>query len=125
MADRHALILFGHGSRDAAWREGMDAIAQRIRELRPGMPVMCGFLEFMQPDLAGAAAGLVASGATQVHVVPIFLGTGAHVRQDLPKLVRELASQHSGVEFTLDPAVGEYPEVIDAIAQVCLEAASE
>lgn len=122
MHARHALILFGHGSRDAGWRSSIDAIARRTRELQPQVPVSCAFLELMQPDLPGAAAGAVAAGATHVHVVPVFLGTGAHVRQDLPRLVEQLAFTHPGCEFSLEPAIGDDPNVIDAAAKACLEA---
>lgn len=122
MVERHALILFGHGSRDAGWRASIDAIAHRTLELQPGLSVSCAFLEFMQPDLAGAAASAVASGATHVHVVPVFLGTGAHVRQDLPRLVEQLAGAHAGCTFSLEPAIGDDPNVIDAAARACLEA---
>ncbi|MFC5499975.1 sirohydrochlorin chelatase [Caenimonas terrae] len=115
-----AIILFGHGSRDPLWRLPMDAVAQRIRSQHPGMPVRCAFLELEQPGLADAAADLAAQGALQVTVVPMFLGTGRHAREDLPGLVEEVRSTHPGVDFRLQQAVGEDPRVLDLLARIAV-----
>ena len=121
MTTGNAIILFGHGSRDPLWRQPIEAVAARISQLRPGQPVRCAFLELEQPDLATAASQLVAEGATRITIVPMFLGTGRHAREDLPVLVEALRRAHSGVTFSLQQAVGEDPRVIDVLAGIALE----
>ncbi|ROZ78202.1 sirohydrochlorin chelatase [Ramlibacter sp. WS9] len=116
-----AIVLFGHGSRDPLWREPIEAVAARVTQLQPGVPVRCAYLELEQPDLATAAAQLVAEGATRITIVPMFLGTGRHAREDLPVLVEALRQAHPGVSFSLKPAVGEDSRVIDVLAGVALE----
>ena len=49
-------------------------------------------------------------------MVPLFLGSGGHVRQDLPRLVEQVARQHPQVRFQHTAAIGEAPGVIRAIA---------
>lgn len=115
-----AVVLFAHGSRDARWREPVEAVARRMRELQPGTPVACAYLELVEPDLPTAAARLIADGARSLRVVPLFLGMGKHVREDLPQLLDALRSAHPEVAFSLVPAVGETAEVIDLLAQVAL-----
>ena len=115
-----AVIVFAHGSRDGRWREPVEAVARRMVALTPGLAVACAYLEFVTPDLKSAAERLIAEGARSVHVVPLFLGMGKHVREDLPQLLDELRDAHSGVDFTLAPAVGERPEVIDLLARIAL-----
>lgn len=114
------LILFAHGARDPRWSEPFAAVAARVRALRPGLMVELAFLELMTPDLAGAAAVLVAGGCGQVQVVPLFLGTGGHVRRDLPLLVDGLRVAHPRVDFRLQAAVGESDAVIAAMAGVAI-----
>lgn len=114
------LILFAHGSRNADWAAPFEAVAQRVRAARPDARVRLAFLELMAPDLAAAAAELAAAGCTRIAVVPLFLGTGGHVRRDLPKLVDGLRAAHPGVAFTLHGAAGETDLVIDALAAVAL-----
>ena len=115
-----AIILFGHGSRDPLWRLPIDAVAQRIRSQHPGTPVRCAFLELEQPALAAAAIELANAGARRITVVPMFLGTGRHAREDLPVLLEEVRLAHPEIEFTLQPAVGEDPRLLDLLAKIAL-----
>jgi sirohydrochlorin cobaltochelatase len=57
-----------------------------------------------------------------VDVVPLFLGAGGHVRKDIPVLMARLQAEHPTVAFTLRPAVGEAPALVDAMAAVALSA---
>ena len=118
-----ALVLFAHGARDPRWAEPFEAVAARVRAAAPGVPVALAFLELMQPSLADAVTALVAEGATRVDVVPLFLGTGGHLRQDLPPLVDVLRAAHPGVAIGLHAAIGEHAAVIDAMARASLAAA--
>jgi sirohydrochlorin cobaltochelatase len=111
------LLLFGHGSRDPAWADPFRRIAEHITAARPDLPVALGFLEFLPPDLSAAADTLVASGCASVHVVPMFLGTGGHVRRDLPRLVQQLRERHPGVIWVLRPPIGDHPDVVAAMSR--------
>ena len=110
------LILFAHGARDPRWAEPFVDLSARIAAQRPQLALRLAFLEFMTPDLASAAADLVATGCTSVDLVPVFLGSGGHVRKDLPRLLDELRLRHVGVAFTLHAAIGENPAVLQAMA---------
>ena len=118
MTATKAILLFGHGSRDPLWRLPMDAVAQRIRSQQPELPVRCAFLELESPSLATAAADVVALGARHVTIVPMFLGTGRHAREDLPLLMDEVRKSHADVAFELQPAVGEDPRLLDLLAKI-------
>ena len=115
------LLLFGHGARDAAWADPFRTVADRVRALQPQLQVELAFLELMQPALPDAAAALVARGYRMVGVVPLFLGTGGHVRRDLPRLVGELRARHPDVQWSLQGAIGEHPAVIEAMARAACE----
>ncbi|RZT93867.1 sirohydrochlorin chelatase [Rivibacter subsaxonicus] len=110
------ILLFAHGARDPNWALPFEAVAARVRALRPGAQVRLAFLELMSPGLAQAGEELVAAGCVEITVVPLFLGAGGHVRKDLPALVQALATAHPGVQVRLRSAVGEDPIVIEALA---------
>ena len=57
-----------------------------------------------------------------LHVLPIFLGMGKHLRQDLPELMETLRRKHPQVNLQLAPSVGENHEVLRAIAQSAVTA---
>ena len=111
-----AIILFAHGARDPLWRRPFEAVAQRIKALRPDTEVRLAYLEFMQPSLSEAGHELAAMGARAVTVVPMFLGAGGHVRRDLPTLLEDLKGRHPTVAWSLQQAIGEAPSVIEAMA---------
>lgn len=116
-----AVILFGHGSRDPLWRLPMEMVATRLRTQHADVAVRCAYLELDAPDLLTAAGEVIAAGADHVTIVPMFLGTGRHAREDLPVLLRELHAGHPGVVFVLQKAVGEDGRVLDLIAKIALE----
>ena len=118
-----AIVLFAHGARDPRWAEPFALVAERVRAGAPGCRVALAFLELMTPSLGDAAAGLVAAGATRIDVVPLFLGTGGHLRQDLPSLVDALRAAHPAVDFRLHAAIGEHAAVIEAMAAAAVVAA--
>ncbi|RYF76237.1 MAG: cobalamin biosynthesis protein CbiX [Comamonadaceae bacterium] len=113
---KRAVVLFAHGSRDLRWREPMEAVARRVA--LDGTPVSCAYLEMMTPDLETACGGLVGNGADTIRIVPMFLGMGKHVREDLPRLVDALRASHPDVAFELARAVGEEPEVVELLARI-------
>ena len=112
-----AIVLFAHGSRDPAWQRPMLAVAQRIRDLAPAMWVACAYLELTEPSLPQAVVQAVEAGHAQIRVVPMFLGVGKHVREDLPILMAQLQRDHPHVRFDLQAAVGEQSAVLDSLAQ--------
>jgi sirohydrochlorin cobaltochelatase len=114
------IVLFAHGSRDPQWRQPMDAVARRIREIEPDARVVCAFLELTTPDLATAVGELVTQGVRRVTVVPMFLGVGRHAREDLPVLMAELRALHPDVEYVLQPSVGEDDRLTDLLARMAL-----
>ena len=119
-----AIILLAHGSRDPLWRAPLEAVAARIAAQHPGRPALCAYLELCGPSLADAARQLAGQGATQVTVVPMFLGTGKHAREDLPGLVQGLREAHPGVAFHVQPAIGEDPRLTALMADIACEVPS-
>lgn len=120
MAARRGIVLFAHGSRDAAWRRPVEAVAARVREMSPGTAVVCAYLELMEPALPDAVAALAAEGATAIDVVPLFLGMGRHAREDLPRLVSQATAAHPACRIALRGPVGENPRVVALLAEISL-----
>jgi len=115
---KSGLILFAHGSREPRWAEPFERLAAQVRS-RASAEVRLAYLELITPDLGAAADELIASGMRSIHIVPVFLGQGGHVRSDLPVLVDTLRQRHPGIEFHCAAAVGEDDAVIEALADYC------
>ena len=116
-----AIVLFAHGSRDPLWHRPMQAVAERVALRLPGAKVACAYLELSTPSLLDAVQALVEQGCTHMRVVPMFLGVGKHVREDLPVMLQALRDAHPQVVFEPLPAVGEHPDLLDLMANIALD----
>ncbi len=112
---KDGIVLFAHGSREPGWARPFETIA---RQLSGQFLVELAYLERMTPSLDEAVAALVSKGAKRVRIVPLFLGEGGHVREDLPKLAQTARERHAGIEIVLEQIIGRRKEVTDAIAAV-------
>ena len=112
-----AIILFAHGSRDPDWARPFRQLALELAGRVPGERVVLAFLELMRPSLAECVEALYAEGIRQFRVVPVFFGSGGHLKEDLPRLIQAVKRNHRNIEIILEPPVGERPETIAAIAR--------
>lgn len=109
------VILLAHGARDPAWALPFEKVAQRLRARDDKLNVRLAYIEHTQPDFATALAGLAAMGCRTVDVLPLFLGSGGHVRRDVPALVQAGQQAHPAIELRLHGAAGEHDMIIDAM----------
>jgi len=112
----HGIVLFAHGARDPQWAKPFEAIRDRIRTARPECPIEVGYLEIMSPSLEQAIDALLAKGASAITVFPIFMAQGGHLKQDIPRILGAIRESHPHVPIALETAVGEVPELLDAIS---------
>ncbi|MDB5868151.1 MAG: cobalamin [Polaromonas sp.] len=114
------IVLFAHGSRDPLWRLPIEAVAAQISARQPGALVRCAYLEICPPSLPEAATDLIAAGARQLRVFPLFLGVGKHAREDLPLLIEQIRLSHPGVRIELLAAAGEHERMTALLADIAV-----
>jgi sirohydrochlorin cobaltochelatase len=110
-----AIILFAHGARDPEWAAPFGVIQRQLQAARPEAQVELAFQDFMTPTLDAAVAQVVARGARRAVLVPLFMAQGGHLKQDLPLLVGKIRERHPQLELQLLPAIGDAPEILQAI----------
>ena len=111
---KQVLILLAHGSRDPQWSRSFRRLASLLSKR---FLVKVAYLEFMRPSLDEAIASLATAGVRSIRVAPVFVGSGRHLKRDLAKKAAALRKQHKGVRITVERAIGEKPEVIEALAR--------
>ena len=110
-----AIILFGHGARDAHWREPFDRLLVLWKAQHPDTKVCLAFLEMMEPSLQVAVSSLANAGSSEIMIVPVFFGQGGHLRNDFPSLLNACQAQFPDLILSATPAVGESESVLQAI----------
>ncbi|MEO7744495.1 MAG: CbiX/SirB N-terminal domain-containing protein [Usitatibacter sp.] len=115
------IVVFAHGARDPEWARPFEKIRDRVRASRPECPIELAYLELMAPTLAEAIASLAAEGASSITVFPLFMAQGGHLRNDLPLILDGIRKSHPNLPISLETAIGEVPEILEAISGWILE----
>lgn len=118
--NRRALVLFAHGARDPRWAAPFQQLEQIVQARLSDVSVSLAFLELMSPRLPEVVQQLAKDGVTDITVVPIFFGQGGHVLRDLPAMIEELRATYPELMLKSATAVGESPDVLNAIAGYCV-----
>jgi sirohydrochlorin cobaltochelatase len=114
---KEGLVLFAHGSKDPEWTRPFEQIAVSLKKRLPAVSVALAYLEH-GASLEEALGILGAKGALSIRVVPVFLGQGGHLKEDLPRLFSASRAAHPEMTLVLEKAIGEQSQVIEAIAGV-------
>ncbi len=114
---QQAIVLFAHGARDSSWSKPLEGLQQLLlNQLEPNWQVKLAFLELMQPSLPDVIANLANHGCACIYIVPVFFGQGGHMKNDFPVLLQQLKQQHPNIEIFASEAVGQWPELWQALA---------
>jgi precorrin isomerase len=113
--DAEAIILLGHGSRVPGAGEGMEQVARRIRE-KIGHPMVetCS-MQMLGPCFEDVFDRCAAQGARRIIVIPYFLHSGVHMREDIPGMLQEKARQYPGIAIILGKNLGYDESLADLV----------
>ncbi|MET9464151.1 CbiX/SirB N-terminal domain-containing protein [Streptomyces sp. NPDC006544] len=108
------LVAVAHGSRDPRALHTVEALLERVRELRPRLRVRLGHVELNHPLLDHTLEQ--ATGAAVL--VPLLLGRGTHVKRDLPAA----AARAGHLRTRIAAPLGPHPLLIEALYGRLVEA---
>ena len=119
----NALVIALHGSRVTAANEALESLALRAATAGAGRwgAVRLGFLQFGDPILGEALAQLVAEGAEQITIVPLFLGVGRHMKDDVPAAIAACRATHPTVGIRVAPHLGAWEGLADAVIDLAIQ----
>ena len=108
------LVVVAHGSRDPRALSTVRALLDKVRELRPTLPVHLGHIELNDPLLPDTLASL---GDREAILVPLLLSRGYHIKRDIPEMAAE-----SQVRARVAGALGPHPLLVEALHARLVEA---
>jgi|GEM_PF-142352 len=109
-----AVVLVAHGSRDPRALSTVRTLVERVRELRPLLPVRLGHIELNEPLLPDTLASL---GDGRAVLVPLLLGRGHHVKRDIPE-----AAAAARAETRVAAPLGPHPLLVETLYARLVEA---
>lgn len=110
-----ALLIVGHGTRDAAGQAECHELLAVVRARRPDLRVELGFLELCPPPITDTVAAMVADGVDDVTVVPLVLLGAGHAKGDVPASIARERLLHPGVRFRYGRPLGVRPELLTTV----------
>jgi sirohydrochlorin ferrochelatase len=85
-----ALVLTAHGSADPGSATNAQAVAARMRRIRPGLDVRVAFCEIHRPNLIDVLDGC----SGEAVVTPLLLADAYHARVDIPAQIARCGASH-------------------------------
>jgi energy-coupling factor transporter ATP-binding protein EcfA2/sirohydrochlorin ferrochelatase len=110
-----ALLVVGHGSRDADGVEEFWTLSRTIREVAGELPVDFGFIEMAEPLADLAIDRLVERGLTDIVSVPLVLLAAGHLKNDGPATLARARQRHPDVRLRMGRDLGIDPVVLAVV----------
>ena len=109
-----ALLLIGHGSRDADGVREFHRMAERLFAALPERLCLSSFLELTEPSLREGVAQLSCQGATAITALPVMLMAAGHIKNDIPAELETVQAEHPDLSITLGTELGVHPALLQA-----------
>ena len=97
-------IFLLHGSRRPKSGE-IEAIIDKVN-LPDGFSTHIAYLELQEPAFSDCLD--VCGDADEIHILPLFVLEGRHVREDIPEITEELKAKAPDKTFITHPHIGEW-----------------
>lgn len=112
------LILMAHGSRDARWRMPFEVLISSLKEEIGQEKIDLAYMEFCSPSLEQVIESSYKDGVRSIKILPLFMAGGAHLNDDVPKILESIAGTYDSLEITMLRPIGEHQEIIKALKSI-------
>ncbi|GHU60113.1 sirohydrochlorin cobaltochelatase [Clostridia bacterium] len=109
------VLILAHGSREAQTIETMEKIERMVKDGLPDVKIRSAYLQFNDINLEAGLNALIADGVTDIRVVPYFLFSGVHIREDIPAEIDEFLKGHPGITVKMGGAMEADPRLADIL----------
>lgn len=121
-----ALVIAAHGTRIEEGQQQCRALIDRVRRMLPDVRVLDCYVELDEPTIADAVTDALETDADKsAVVVPLMIGTGSHVEEDIPEGFGAGIETVAGSRVTYAPHLGPDPRMISAVCQRISAAAGD
>lgn len=108
---KKSCIFLLHGSRKPKQGEIEDIIESL--ELEEGMRSHIAYLELQEPSFSHVLEHC--KDDDEVHILPLFVLEGRHVREDIPEITAELKKEAPHINFVVHPHIGQWSLFVEML----------
>ncbi len=120
---RSAILLIGHGTRDAAGTRQFFELAERTQTLvGEDISVRPCLLEFQSPTIDEAWASMIADRIERVAISPLLLFAAGHAKSDIPEAIEAAAAEHGEIDaVSWCRPLSRHPSMVDLVRDRIIE----
>ncbi|TGK12589.1 ferredoxin [Leptospira fletcheri] len=113
-SSRTGVLIVGHGSREPGSNEEFERFVSDYSSRRPDLEVRGAYIELAAPDFK-SALNEFAKSCSRIVVVPLFLFSAGHTKNDIPLVLDEVSRQFPNTEFLPSSAIGVHPKMLELL----------
>lgn len=105
MNQKKFYLFIAHGSRESSAQEGFEALLSNLAPALKPNEVGGAYLTLNEPSIAAAIEAASEKGFKDFIIAPLFFFEGAHLKNDIPKILADLKLKNSDLDFHVMPAI--------------------
>lgn len=109
-----SILLVGHGSRNQAGNDEIEAFSQQWRRQHPDWRIELCYIELAEV-LLPEGLQRAAEGADRVIVIPLILSAAGHVKAEIPEHIASARLQYPRVEFIYATHIGANQDILQVL----------
>ena len=113
-----AILYIGHGTRSKEGAAEAHSFIHRVMKRLNVEIQEISFLELTKPGIEEGFLNCVERGATEITVVPLFLLTAGHIKEDIPQALSSLCKKYPNIEVNIRDPFGVQGKILDGIAEM-------
>jgi len=109
------VLIIAHGSRATETEAVLESIVSMVKIKLADIIIDYAFMEFSDRTIEKGVSALVAGGVSEIIIIPYFLFTGIHIKEDIPNMVAECAMSFPGIKITMGEPLGVDERLADIL----------
>ncbi|MFL6556918.1 MAG: sirohydrochlorin chelatase, partial [Bacillus sp. (in: firmicutes)] len=95
------ILYIGHGTRSKEGAAEANSFIHRVMERIDVSIQEMSFLELTEPSIEEGFRRCVIRGATEITVIPLFLLSAGHIKEDIPQALTSLQKRFPNIEVKI------------------------
>ena len=110
------MLVVGHGSRS---KDAMEVFAKIVEQLRSSMDMEVEgcFMEISKPFIPETVEKMYSKGIREITVLPHFLFSGIHIKEDIPEILLSLKNSHEGLNIYMAQPIGYHEGLVEILKE--------
>ncbi len=109
------ILVLAHGSKRKETEKILNSLVEKVINKSDQKLVVPAYLHFAEMNLEKGIEKLVAKGATEIRIIPMFIFDGVHVTEDIPNELNEIKAKYKEISITMSGHIGDDDKLADII----------